>query len=184
MQCNKCQELFELKSASAKLYWMSEIDELNSKADVFISELGYDSLESNGISYIELENVKSFFVNNAIRLHVQYEGDFFTFQSILGAKTLKRYLNLIEDNVFFDIINNSSLTSYFQPIVNAKDRTIYGYEALIRGVKDDGSLMFPDVLFEKSERNDLNFKLDRMCRESALKTAATKKIKQKIFTQR
>lgn len=195
MQCGKCQEIFELKSTPSKLYWMSEIDELNDKVDKLIAELGYEFLQSNGISYIEIENTKSFFVKNselinekftqmeseAIRLHVEYPGESFTFQSILGAKTLRRYLNLIEDNVFFDIINNASLTSYFQPIVNAKDRTIYGYEALIRGVKDDGSLMFPDVLFEKSERNDLNFKLDRMCRESALKTAATKKIKQKIF---
>jgi len=41
--------------------------------------------------------------------------------------------------------------------------------------------MFPDILFEKSDRNDLNFKVDRLCRESALKTAAVKKIHQKVF---
>jgi len=41
--------------------------------------------------------------------------------------------------------------------------------------------MFPDVFFEKSERNDLNFKVDRLCRESALKTAAVKGISQKVF---
>jgi EAL domain-containing protein (putative c-di-GMP-specific phosphodiesterase class I) len=94
---------------------------------------------------------------------------------------MQRTINLLEDSEFFDIVNNKTLTSYFQPIVNMHDGTIFGYEALVRGVKEDGTLMFPDELFSKSTRNDLNFKLDRMCRESALKTAAVKQITQKIF---
>ena len=195
MQCSKCHEVFALEEKPSKLYWMSEIEELNQKGEKFIQALGYSLQESGGVNFIEVEDTKSFFVQNfqlisdsftqmeseAIRLHIQNDGENFTFQSVLGAKTLQRYLNLIADSEFFDIINNSSLTSYFQPIIKADDRTIYGYEALIRGVKEDGSLMFPDILFEKSARNDLNFKLDRMCRESALKTAATKKIQQKVF---
>ncbi len=195
MQCSKCNDVFELQTKPAKLYWMSEIEELQEKGEQFLASLGFSTQLHSGVSFIELENTKRFFVENfhaivkhftkqeceAIRLHIQNEGESFSFHSVLGAKTLQRYLNLIEDASFFDIINNASLTSYFQPIIKADDRTIYGYEALIRGVKEDGTLMFPDVLFEKSERNDLNFKLDRMCRESALKTAATKKIKQKVF---
>merc|ERR1711879_502201 len=97
------------------------------------------------------------------------------------AKPLQRYINMIEDKEFFDVINNQSLTSYFQPIVDANTNSIYGYETLIRGVKADGSLIYPDELFEKSARNDMNFKLDRMCRENALKTAATKKVNKKVF---
>lgn len=195
MSCTKCNEVFELQAKPAKLYWMSEIEELHEKGERFLNALGFAMQENSGVSFIQLDDTKRFFVENfhsilkhftkqeceAIRLYVQNEGEGFSFQSVLGAKTLQRYLNLIEDASFFDIINNASLTSYFQPIIKADDRTIYGYEALIRGVKEDGALMFPDVLFEKSERNDLNFKLDRMCRESALKTAATKKIKQKVF---
>ena len=91
------------------------------------------------------------------------------------------YINFFDDQVFFDIVNNESLTSYFQPIIDTNTLSIYGYETLTRGVKDDGSLLYPNELFEKSKRNDLTFKLDRLCRESALKTAATKKINQKVF---
>ena len=61
------------------------------------------------------------------------------------------------------------------------DKSIYAYEALVRGVKDDGTLMYPDILFRKSKANDQDFKLDRLCRETALKTAAAKKITQKLF---
>lgn len=195
MPCNKCNDVFELYSTSSKLYWMSEIEELNRKGKLFLTNLGMEVYENGGIHFIELENTKKFFKTHhelikenfteheceSIRLYVQSEGDSFNFHSILGAKTLQRYINLIEDREFFDILNSGSLTSYFQPIIKADDRSIYGYEALIRGVKENGELMFPDVLFAKSERNDLNFRLDRMCRESALKTAAVKKIKQKVF---
>jgi EAL domain-containing protein (putative c-di-GMP-specific phosphodiesterase class I) len=195
MSCNKCSEVFELINSQSKLYWMSEIEEMTNKGKLFLTNLGMKVFENGGVHYIELENTKKFFEKNielikasfnaheceSVRIYVQNEGEEFNFQSVLGAKTLQRYINLIEDSEFFDIINNSSLTSYFQPIIKADDRSIYGYEALVRGVKDNGELMFPDVLFEKSERNDLNFKLDRMCRETALKTAAVKKIKQKVF---
>jgi len=195
MSCNKCNEVFELKHTPSKIYFMSEIDELVEKIKVFFKELNIDLLQSNSISYIELEDSKDFFKQNinsfvekfgelerdSIKVFIQDKDAEFNFQSILSAKPLQRYINLIDDKEFFDIVNNQSLTSYFQPIIKASNKTIYGYEALIRGVKDDGELMFPDILFEKSDRNDLNFKVDRLCRESALKTAAVKKIHQKVF---
>jgi EAL domain-containing protein (putative c-di-GMP-specific phosphodiesterase class I) len=174
---------------------MSEFDELNSKSKIFIKNLGFEVQENGGVKYIEVDDTKIFFEENidailgafnelereSIKIYVQNNGTDFNFLSVLGAKTLQRYVSLIQDREFFDIINNKTLTSYFQPIINASDRSIYGYEALIRGVKENGELMFPDVLFAKSTRNDLNFKLDRMCRESALKTAAVKRITQKVF---
>ena len=195
MSCNKCNEVFYLEHKAAKIYWMSEFEELSRKSKIFIEKNGFEVLENGGVSYIEVDDAKDFFTKSvdaimetfnelerdSIKLYVQDEGSEFNFASILGAKTLQRYVSLIQDKEFFDIINNKTLTSYFQPIINAHDRTIYGYEALIRGVKENGDLMFPDVLFEKSTRNDLNFKLDRMCRESALKTAAVKRITQKVF---
>lgn len=62
-----------------------------------------------------------------------------------------------------------------------KSNSIFGYEALIRGVYPDGTLMYPDEIFKKSTRNNTNFKLDQICRETALKTAATKRVNKKIF---
>lgn len=195
MPCSKCNEVFELKHSASKIYFMSEIAELNKKCKLFMKKIGLQALEFEGMFFIEVEDAKQFFEENVdamlslftqiereeIKLHVQKSNETMSFMAILRAKPMQRYINLIADKEFFDIINNQSLTSYFQPIIQASDRTIFGYEALIRGVRADGSLMFPDVFFEKSARNDLNFKVDRMCRESALKTAAVKKIKQKVF---
>jgi len=195
MLCTKCNETFDIKESSSKIYWMSEFTELSQKSRLFVEKMGFEVLDHEGISYIEVEKTKQFFTDNvvliaehfndlernSIRLVIAYAGESFNFHSVLGAKNLQRYINIIEDREFFDIVNNKSLTSYFQPIIQASDRSIYGYEALIRGVKEDGSLMFPDELFPKSARNDINFKFDRICRESALKTAAVKRVQQKVF---
>lgn len=195
MSCKRCSDVFILNDTPSRIYWMNEFEELEQKCSIFVSKLGLNPLRSGSIIYIEVDSPKKFFIENidiikdsfneleleAVKIFIQAEGDDFSYQSILASKPLQRFINLIEDGEFFDIMNNETLTSYFQPIVDMSNETIFGYEALVRGVKEDGSLMYPDALFTKSSRNDLNFKLDRLCRESALKTAAVKHIAQKVF---
>jgi len=195
MSCTKCSEKFSLKNSDGIIFFISEIDELIQKSEIFLDKLSLKSENLNGLLSISTNNVKEFFSTNlntfkeyfnelereSIKIFINDDEHSFNFQSILSAKPLQRYINLFDDQEFFDIVNNESLTSYFQPIVDMNDNSIYGYETLTRGVKEDGSLMYPDELFGKSKRNDTTFKLDRLCRESSLKTAATKKVHQKVF---
>ena len=195
MGCNKCAEKFVLSEAESKIFFVSEHEELVRKSRIFIMSLGYDVHKLHDLNYIVVENPKVFFESNIdaikghfnileladIKLYILGVYDGFNYQALLGAKSLQRYINLIDDKEFFDIVNNESFTSHFQPIIDVHAKEIFGYEALIRGVKEDGTLMYPDKLFAKSQRNGMNFKLDRLCRESALKTAAVKKISQKVF---
>ena len=90
-------------------------------------------------------------------------------------------MHFIEDKNFFEIIKENSLTTHFQAIVDMNTNKIFAYETLTRGVLPNGELMYPEDLFSKSARNDMNFVFDRMCRETALKTSAIKKIDKKIF---
>lgn len=195
MSCSKCKDILVLRHKKATLHFLCEFQELIVKVSDFFNTLGMEFKNEAGLCTIHVEDKKDFFTANldafenlfnegereSIKLYIEDEEKPFSLQSILVAKPLQRYLNLLTDQVFFDIIENESLTSHFQPIIDIKTNTIYAYEALIRGVKEDGSLMYPDELFEKSKRNDYNFRLDKLCRESALKTAATKKISQKVF---
>jgi EAL domain-containing protein (putative c-di-GMP-specific phosphodiesterase class I) len=195
MACQKCKEIFVLEHKSATLHFLCEFDELIEKMSNFMQKLSLESSCKSGMCSIEIEDEKDFFRSNldalksffnemerdTIKVYIEDEAHPFSIQGLLVAKPLQRYVNLLDDKEFFDIINNESLTSHFQPIVDMRTKSIFGYEALVRGVKEDGSLMYPDELFSKSKRNDLNFKLDRLCRESALKTAATKKVHQKVF---
>ncbi len=195
MGCTKCSQSYILEEKPSNIFFLSEFDELIQKSKLFAKNGQYELYDMHGLSYIRVDNIKSFFVLNAaalntyfntmereaIKLYIADTETDFNFQSILLAKPLQHYINLIEDREFFDIIQNESLTSHFQPIIKASDRSIYGYEALIRGVDPKGALVYPDILFSKSQRNDMNFQLDRLCRETALKTAAVKRINQKVF---
>ncbi len=195
MSCNKCIEKFTLENSSGVIFFISEIDELVEKLAQFIKRLNLDIENIQGLISIKVGNVNEFFSENldsfkshfnelerdTIKIFISDDEKSFNFQSILSSKPMQRYINLFDDQDFFDIVNNESLTSYFQPIVDMHSNQIYGYETLARGVKEDGSLMYPDELFSKSKRNDFTFKLDRLCRESSLKTAATKKVHQKVF---
>ena len=134
-------------------------------------EENFDCLNTN-FNDLEKEEIKIFIENEDNKL---------TLSTIFSTKSLNKYLYFIEDRSFFDIIENSSLTAHFQPIIDMQTNQIFAYETLTRGVLPDGSLMYPDDLFKKSARNDMNFTLDRMCRETALKTTAVKKIDAKVF---
>jgi len=195
MSCDTCQNTLTLPAEKGTLYFMSQIQELTEKSFKFLEQISKNIKSENGIVSVELSNIYDFFHHHIelikstfnemeceeIKLSIRKDGENFDFQTIINAKPLQRFINLFEDQDFFDIVNNESLTSHFQPIVSMESNEIFAYEILTRGVYKDGSLMYPDTLFSKSTRNDLNFKLDRLCRENALKTAATKKVKQKVF---
>jgi EAL domain-containing protein (putative c-di-GMP-specific phosphodiesterase class I) len=195
MSCTRCGESFFIKNVPGKIYFLSEFEELTQKFSTLLSKLSLEVSVQQGILFVQREDTYLFFQENIdafknyfnelecedIKIYIAYEGDTFTFQSVLSAKPLKMYINYFDDRDFFDIIKNESLTSHFQPIVDMNKNEIYGYEMLVRGVKENGKLMYPDELFLKSQQNNYNFRLDRLCRETALKTAATKKISQKVF---
>jgi len=62
------------------------------------------------------------------------------------------------------------LTSVYEPIVEVRSRTVFGYEALSRG-PEGSELHSPAVLFESAQRHDLVFQLDCLCRQRALEGA-------------
>lgn len=101
--------------------------------------------------------------------------------TLVRMKTLQQYKDMLSSQKLIEIIENGSLTTHFQPIVDMKTSTIYGYESLVRGVEDDGSLIYPDKLFGWAKEGDMLFYLDRACRETSLKTAAVKNIHAKVF---
>lgn len=60
-----------------------------------------------------------------------------------------------------------SFTFAFQPIVDADNKSVYAYEALVRGPEGEGAL---SVLSQVNEKNRYSF--DQVCRVKAVKLAA------------
>lgn len=194
MNC-KCKDIFYISEQKSKIHFISQVNELILKSSKILNKLGI-SFENNGnIISFDFKNPREFFQENIdclsysyndlekdeIKIFIENENNKLSLTNILQTKPLSRYLNFISDKNFFDIIENSSLTAHFQPIIDIKTNEIFAYESLIRGVKANGELMYPDELFMKSARNDMNFRLDKLCRETALKTTAVKKINAKVF---
>jgi len=79
-----------------------------------------------------------------------------------------------------DIIESRRIKTVFQPIISLKTADVYGYEALSRIT---GSSMFPGPkeLFQAAERCELLADLERLCQDTAMKTAHELGIEKNIF---
>lgn len=78
------------------------------------------------------------------------------------------------------ILDSSSISTVFQPIVSLTDASIHGYETLSRGPA--GSVLErPDVLFAAAKEFDLLWELDVLCRFKALDRARAILPKQMVF---
>lgn len=193
MNCAKCGTLPVISPAAGEVYINCAVEPLHAKLFGILQAEGYvpraegtvlrvaaDSFQRlvsclacrNDLAEIETEGISLLFLE---------EGQQLDFAAFSHTKSLKKWLFLLRNREFLDIFENNSLTTWFQPIVSLSDYRIVAYECLSRGVRADGSLMPPHLLFKLAEENDLLFYLDRLCRENALKTAAVKKISADIF---
>ena len=74
---------------------------------------------------------------------------------------------------FAEMLREDRFTSHFQPILHVRDEgEVFAHECLLRGVKVDGSLVAPGLLYDAARDNDLLFSLDRAARLTAIREAA------------
>lgn len=106
---------------------------------------------------------------------------------VLSFETLSRFKSLLQWNARLEgedlkeILLRRSLKIEFQPIVEANSGTTVAYEALSRGVRDDGSVMSPEEMFNKARSMELIFALDRICREVVIDEVKRHGILEKVF---
>lgn len=110
-------------------------------------------------------------------------------------KARKRYMNILEfDESLFeqkqDFVtninwikkikngyNSNSFEPYFQPIVDAETQEIYKYEALIRYIEEDGSVIAPFVFLPIAKKAKLYPVIIKIVLENVLKTIKEKKVR-------
>lgn len=73
-------------------------------------------------------------------------------------------INQTMEEDLHSILTGKRLIAHFQPIVNLNNRSIYGYEGLIRG-PGDSPLNSPLMLFEAASRHNRLVELDILCRK-------------------
>lgn len=81
---------------------------------------------------------------------------------------------------FYKILERKAIYPVFQPIVNLQTGEVAGYEALSRIDKQNTNLVISD-LFVIAEQMGCVWKLEKLCRNKALKAATVKPEKVKLF---
>ncbi len=80
------------------------------------------------------------------------------------------------------ILQDQRLMTYFQPIVDIQQPTdVVGYECLLRGTTEDGSIIPPDRLYQAARATGMLYTLDSAARNTAIKSSATQAIQGNIF---
>lgn len=73
------------------------------------------------------------------------------------------------------IIEQQKLFTLLHPIISIKEKRVIGFEALSRGINPETrDIISPIELFESAFHCNMSLKLDRLCREKAVKTFADK----------
>jgi len=86
----------------------------------------------------------------------------------------------LEQCELFKILDEELITPVYQPIVNLKDGSILGYEALSRGPQNS-LLASPDILFKIAAQCEESLRLDSLCRKKAIKHAHQLRADQFLF---
>lgn len=193
MACKKCASSPKFPKGRCRVFISIDIDKLFLKIKSLV-ENNYTILKSSSTHFeIEVEDFeKSMFIftkSNEVSLKEAsgisvlplYQGEVLDFPTFARTKTLDKWISLFKSRDLIYILEKETLVSYFQPIVDIKDNSIYGYELLSRGIKEDGSIMPPYEMFKLARESDLLFNLDRQARETAIVSSAREGLDKKLF---
>jgi EAL domain-containing protein (putative c-di-GMP-specific phosphodiesterase class I) len=98
------------------------------------------------------------------------------------VESLQRLTMLHQSGWLLDMLSESRLTTFFQPIVHAQDTSrIFAYEGLLRGKDRDGALVPPNRLFDTAREADLLFQLDLAARTTAIREAVRHRVGAHLF---
>jgi uncharacterized protein (TIGR02266 family) len=103
-------------------------------------------------------------------------------RDLLGMPSLAALLVEVDGELLARMLREDRLVSHFQPIVHAgSPEAVFGYEALVRGRAEDGTLVGPLELYAIGRAADLLFPLDRLARLSAVRGAAAHRLGTHLF---
>ncbi|MDZ8188850.1 MAG: EAL domain-containing protein [Nostoc sp. ChiSLP02] len=121
----------------------------------------------------ELKETQVLFIQGSIQPELQDFSD---------IASLQRFIKLNQSEWLLEMLAAERFTSYFQPIVSIQDTSqIYGYESLLRGLDEEGSLVSPEAILELATEAGLLPQLDRAARLKAIEQFTSHQVSGHIF---
>ncbi len=158
--CIKCQTLPILKDSESNLIFGFEVIELCTKFKNFLDDNNINYFKEDSLTivirtYSFIDFLSNLLSKNIFKKHEREaiyilslnENEKLDYSKIKNVKSLEKYKNQISAQELSSLLSKSGLTTHFQPILDVKTNTIYGYETLARGVNEDGTLVSPNKLF-------------------------------------
>ena len=193
MICSNCTSTPEFLPCVCSVYINTSVDDLFLKIRRLIES--YREIDTIYPDYLELqvEDFQTFICelslnknlsnkeSSAINVLPLYSNETMSFRTFSNTKPLSKWISLLKSAELIYILKNKRLMTYFQPIIDVTDNSIYGYELLIRGLKKDGTIMPPIEMFDLAGESGLTFNLDRQARETAIISAARENITERLF---
>ena len=193
MSCSRCTTVPESNFGKCRVYISVPVNDLFSKIKNAVQAFGSLINLSDNHLEVDVEDFESFIYNLSLsKIFSEKESEDISilpvkhntvldFREFSKTKTLRKWMSIVNSKDLIYILSNKSLATFFQPIVNINNNTIYGHELLSRGIKENGKLMSPFEMFKLAKESGLIFNLDRQARETAIINASKHNLKSKLF---
>ena len=110
------------------------------------------------------------------------ETERFNVAHLARATSVKGLIGLKSGEWLGQLLADQRVIMHYQPLVHASDMNrVFAYEALLRGVGEDGELIFPDSLFGAADQSGMLFHLDSAARLAAIRQANKHQLDSRIF---
>ena len=154
---------FQLLEESKCLYIMLE----------GIAKEKFSALASSALTNQELKETKVLWMRE---LEQPQLSDFYR------STDLCSFINFSKSDWLLDLLSEERITTHFQPIVYTSDTSkIFAHEALLRGIDEQGNLIYPGRIFAQAESAGIIFQLDALARTRAIHEAHVYDIKELLF---
>ncbi|MGM0379669.1 MAG: EAL domain-containing protein [Bacillota bacterium] len=192
MSCSRCNELPKINFGNAKVYLKVPTKHHLKPIKNLIESLGIKYHFEKNYFLFKVIDFKKFILDiEKLKLNDLDQEDIkilpmninkgLTFESLEDIRSLKTWMDFYKSEDVLDVLKNGKIKVLFQPIIDIKNKKVYGYEALSRGITSNGKQINPGRLFKKAKDLDLVFFLDRLCRESIIKRASELNLIKKLF---
>lgn len=92
-------------------------------------------------------------------------------RAFLGAAMPLAKMTGVDAGPLLSLLHNGGIETHLQPVFNAGDLSLWGYECLMRAKDSAGKMISPATLIGWAKQEQLVFMLDRVCRETHLRNA-------------
>ncbi len=193
MSCSKCGTTPDFSCGNCKVYINSSMAELLVKIRDLLKPHWEIKIINDDYLELDIECFKTFIYelsimekltpkeSSGINILPLYNEENLNFKTFSNTKPLNKWISLLKSEELIYILKHNRLVTFFQPIINVNDHSIYGYELLSRGLREDNTIMPPFEMFNLAQQSDLTFNLDRQARETGIISAAKENIDAKLF---